>query len=58
MKLSDLMFPNREAARTIARNINSRATGATVKAPVKGDNGWMFPGLKHADGKGVLTLKK
>lgn len=58
MKLNDLMFATREAARNVARNINNRATGATVKAPVKGDNGWIFPGLKHADNKGTLSLKK
>lgn len=47
----------REAARNVARKVNAVAP-AKLKAPVKGENGWIFPGLSHADGKGTLTLKK
>ena len=48
----------RDAARAVARNVNAANTGAKLKAPVKGAEGWIFPGLTHNDGKGVLTLKK
>lgn len=48
----------REAARNVARKVNSANTGAKLKAPVKGENGWIFPGLSHNDGKGTLSLKK
>ncbi|QQV91974.1 hypothetical protein vBKpMFBKp34_063 [Klebsiella phage vB_KpM_FBKp34] len=48
----------REAARNVARKVNSANTGAKLKAPVKGENGWIFPGLSHVDGKGTLSLKK
>lgn len=46
----------REAARNVARKVNAVAP-AKLKAPVKGENGWIFPGLSHADGKGTLSLK-
>ena len=47
----------REAARNVARKVNRANTGAKLKAPIKGENGWIFPGLSHVDGKGTLTLK-
>ena len=47
----------REAARSVARKVNAVAP-AKLKAPVKGENGWIFPGLSHNDGKGTLSLKK
>lgn len=47
----------REAARSVARKVNAVAP-AKLKAPIKGENGWIFPGLSHNDGKGTLSLKK
>lgn len=58
MKLSDLAYTTREQARNAARDINSRATLVTLKAPVKENGVWIFPGFKHADNKGTLSLKK
>ena len=53
-----MKFATRDIARNVARKVNAAATGAKLKAPVKGDNGWIFPGLKHADNTGTLSLKK
>ena len=53
-----MKFATRDIARNVARKVNAAATGAKLKAPVKEDGGWIFPGLTHADGKGVLSLKK
>lgn len=47
----------REAARNVVRKVNAVAP-AKLKAPVKSVDGWIFPGLKHADNKGTLSLKK
>ena len=47
----------REAARNVARKVNAVAP-AKLKTPVKGADGWIFPGLSHADNKGTLSLKK
>ena len=53
-----IAMTTREAARNVARKVNSANTGAKLKAPVKGADGWIFPGLSHADNKGTLSLKK
>lgn len=48
----------RDAARAVARTVNAANTGAKLKAAVKEGAEWVFPGLTHNDGKGVLSLKK
>lgn len=52
-----MKFTTRESARNIARKVNAVAP-AKLKAPVKGDDGWIFPGLTHADNKGTLSRNK
>ncbi|WQN06955.1 hypothetical protein [Escherichia phage vB-Eco-KMB37] len=53
-----ITFATREAARNVARKVNTANLGATLKAPVKDESGkWIFPGLRHADKLGTLTLK-
>lgn len=52
-----IAMTTREAARNVARKVNAVAP-AKLKAPVKGADGWIFPGLSHADNKGTLSLKK
>lgn len=47
----------RDDARQVARNVNTVAP-AKLKAPVKQNGVWMFPGVSHADNKGTLKLKK
>ncbi len=51
-----MKFATREAARAVARKVNAAAP-AKLKAPVKQDGEWIFPGLSHADNKGTLSLK-
>lgn len=48
----------REEARNVARRVSAANTGATLKAPIKVGDSWNFPGLKHSDNKGVLSLNK
>lgn len=53
-----IAFRTRDRARTVQRNVNSRAP-AKLKPPVKDTDGiWIFPGLSHTDNKGTLTLRK
>lgn len=54
-----ITFATREAARNVARKVNAANLGATLKTPVKDESGkWIFPGLRHADKLGTLSLKK
>lgn len=53
-----MKFTTREAARNVARKVTAANTGAKLKAPVKEDGAWIFPGLIHGDNKGTLSLKK
>lgn len=53
-----MKLATRDIARNVARKVNAANTGAKLKAPVKEDGAWIFPGLKHADNKGTLSLKK
>lgn len=47
----------REQARTLRKAVNSAAP-ATLKAPVKSESGWVFPGITHKDGLGTLSLTR